>query len=118
MPVDARELADGSFVVFFSADGNLLVQRFGSTGTPMGSVMTIATHVGAMGVAALADSGFAVAWSGPSGAGDSDIFTTRFIEVLSPGQAGLRAKRKACLDSAKGMTGRERKAFMDACLAA
>jgi hypothetical protein len=51
-------------------------------------------------------------------AGDLDVFTQRFIEVLTPDQAALRAKRKACLAGAKGMGGQERKAFMGACLQA
>jgi hypothetical protein len=116
VPLDAQELADGSFVVFWNLSGNLIAQRFDSSGAPMGNLLTISTHVGLMGVAALADTGFAVGWSGPSGAGDLDVFTESFIEVLSPTQAELRAKRKACLASAKGITGQERKAFMDACM--
>jgi hypothetical protein len=49
---------------------------------------------------------------------DLDVFTQRLIEVPSRDQAALRAKRKACLAGAQGITGQERKAFMDACMAA
>ena len=118
MPFDAQELADGSFVVFWNLDGNLVWERFDSSGTPLTNLQTIATKAGTTGAAPLANGGFAVSWSGPSGAGDVDVFTTQFLEVLSPTQAELRAKRKACLNSAKGMTGQDRKAFVDACLAA
>jgi hypothetical protein len=118
LPFGAQELADGSFVVDLNLDGNLAWQRFDSSGTLVTDLQTIATHAGTAGAVPLANGGFAAAWSGPSGAGDTDVFTTQLLEVLAPTQAQLRAKRKACLASAKGMTGQDRKAFMDACLAA
>jgi hypothetical protein len=114
VPMEARELADGSFVVFWNLAGNLTAQRFDSTGEPMGNQLAISSHVGPFGVAALANGGFAAAWSGPGAGLDLDVFTTRFIEVLTPAQV----KRKACIDSAKGITGQARKAFVDACVAA
>jgi hypothetical protein len=114
VPSQARELADGSFVVFWNLAGNLTAQRFDSTGTPMGNQLAIASHVGPFDVAALADGGFAAAWSGPGAGLDLDVFATRFVEVLTSAQM----KRKACQDSAKGMTGQARKAFIDACAAA
>jgi hypothetical protein len=114
VPMQARELADGSFVVFWNLAGNLTAQRFDSTGAPMGNQLAISSHVGPFAVAALANGGFAVAWSGPGAGLDLDVFTTRFIEVLTPAQV----KRKACIDSAKGITGQARKAFIDGCVAA
>jgi hypothetical protein len=114
VPMEARELADGSFVVFWNLAGNLTAQRFDSTGEPMGNQLAISSHVGPFGVAALANGGFAAAWSGPGAGLDLDVFTTRFIQVLTPAQV----KRKACIDSAKGITGQARKAFVDACVAA
>ena len=118
MPVDARELADGSFVVLYNTNGSITAQRFDSNGTPVGNLLTLQTSGVIPGVAALADGGFALAWSAPSAAGDLDVFTERFIEVPAQDKAALRAKRKACLNSAKGMTGQDRRAFIDACLAA
>jgi hypothetical protein len=118
MPFDARELADGSFVVFFSSNATVTAQRFDSTGSPIGNLLTLQTGGALPGIAALADSGFADAWSAVGTAAGLDVFTQRFIEVLSPDQAALRAKRKACLMSAKGMTGQQRKAFVNACIAA
>jgi hypothetical protein len=114
MPFDARELADGSFVVFWMTSGIVFFQRFDSDGAPLSDFLTVTTHAVGPQVVALEDGGFALAWSGPSGAGDQDVFTLRFVEDNA--HAALRAKRKACLASAKGMVGQERKAFMDACL--
>lgn len=116
MPFEAKELIDGSFVVFWNIGGSITAQRFDSTGAPMGDLLTLRSNGAAPGIVALAEGGFAGAWSASSAAGDLDVFTQRFIEVFSHDQAALRAKRKACLASAKGMIGRERKAFMDACL--
>jgi hypothetical protein len=116
LPFEAKELVDGSFIVFWMIGGSITAQRFDSAGAPMGDLLTLGSNGVAPGMVALADGGFASAWSAPGAAGDLDVFTQRFIEVLSPDQAALRAKRKACLANAKGMIGRERKAFMDACM--
>jgi hypothetical protein len=109
MPVSARELADGSYVLFWAAGGDMTAQRFDSSGAPMGDVLAIETNAGAARLAALADGGFAAAWSTASTAGDLDVYTQLFVEMAG-------SKRKACLDSAKGMKGRDRKAFMNACM--
>jgi len=116
MPFAAKELMDGSYVVFWNTAGTITAQRFDSAGAPMGNLLTLQTSASVPGIAPLIDGGFAAAWSAPSTAGDLDVFTQRFIEVLTLDQAALRAKRKACLAGAKGMGGQERKAFMDACL--
>jgi hypothetical protein len=117
MPFDAKELADGSFVVFWNTGGTITAQRFDSAGSAIGNVFVLSAGGSEPGIAALENGGFADAWSAASAASDLDVFTQRFIEVLSPDQAALRAKRKACLTAAKGMVGRERKAFMTSCLA-
>jgi hypothetical protein len=115
MPFAAEELVDGSFVVF-TADGTTArAQRFDSMGNPMGNVLTLDTGGAEPRIATLADGGFAAGWSNSGPSGTLGVFTQMFIEALSPDQ---RAKRKACTASAKGMTGQQRKAFMDACLAA
>ena len=116
LPFDARELADGSFVVFWNTAGNITAQRFDSTGTPLNDPIAIQTGGGVPGIAALADGGLALAWSAASTAGQLDVFTQQFIEVIGNGHAALRVKRKACLESAKGLVGQARKTFMDACL--
>jgi len=57
----------------------------------------------------VADGGFAVAWKSSSETTGLDVYAQRFIEAtISP--------RKECLNSAKGLRGHERKAFMTACL--
>ena len=111
MPLDARELADGSYVVFWRTSGNFTVfsQRFAADGSPMGDTLTLQTDGLLPQVAALADVGFALAWSAAGVAVDTDVFTQRFIEVLSN-------QKKVCLDDARGLKGQERKAFMNACL--
>jgi hypothetical protein len=115
MPVSAQLLVDGSYVVFWQTNGTITAQRFDSTGAAIGNVLTIESGGIVPAITDLADGGFALAWSAPGPAGDLDVFTQRFIEV-NPDQAALRAKRMACLASAKGITGQERKAFMNACM--
>ncbi|MDB5880926.1 MAG: uncharacterized protein JWP43_804 [Ramlibacter sp.] len=117
-PIEARELKDGSFVVFWNPAANLVFQRFDRAGARIGNLQTIATKVSVAAAAALQDGGFALGWSGPGANIDLDVFTTQFIEAPGPDHGALRAKRKACLDSAKGMKGQQRKAFVDSCLAA
>lgn len=116
MPFDARELMDGSYLVFWNTGGTITAQRFDGTGAAIGDLLSLQASAATMGVAPLAGGGFATAWSAPGTGGDLDVFTQRFTEVLTQSQAQLRFKRKACLASAKGMTGHERQAFMDACM--
>lgn len=118
MPNAARELVDGSYVVFRLAQGNFSAQRFDGSEAPMGDLLPIQTNGAVPRVVALADGGFAMAWSRDTAPNDLDVYTQRFIDVLDKDQAARRAKRKACLDDAKGMTGHDRKAFMESCLAA
>ena len=118
LPAGALELADGSFVVFWNNVGTTTAQRFDSAGLAIGNLLSLGSGGHAPILAALADGGFAAAWTAVGAvAGDVDTFTQRFIEVLTPEQPALRAKRKACLASARGLKGHERKAFMDTCLA-
>jgi hypothetical protein len=118
-PTDALELADGSFVVFLGDNSTISAQRFDSAGIAMGKLLSVGNGGSVPRTAALADGGFASAWTavGALAPGDVDVFTQRFIEVLTPDQPALRARRKACLASAMGMRGQERKAFVDTCLA-
>jgi hypothetical protein len=102
-------MADGSYVVFWASGGGVAVQRFDSGGAPMGDVQAIQTHGGGARAVALADGGFAAAWSAAGSAGDVDVYTQRFVEQADN-------QRKACLTGARGMHGRERKAFMEACM--
>jgi hypothetical protein len=108
-PISAEEMADGSYVVFWASGGGVAVQRFDSGGAPMGDVQAIQTHGGGARAVALADGGFAAAWSAAGSAGDVDVYTQRFVEQADN-------QRKACLTGARGMHGRERKAFMEACM--
>jgi hypothetical protein len=110
MPIAARELADGSYVAIGSVGGTFMAQRFAADGTPLGEPSAIDSHGAVPRVAALADTGFAAAWTGAGATGDTDVFAQRFVEKFSE-------RKKACLNSAKGLKGQERKAFMSACLA-
>lgn len=110
VPVAARELADGSYVVIWAAAGGFTGQRFAADDTPMGNPLSIQTSGALPEMVALADVGFALAWTAAGGGGDTDVYTQRFVEVKSN-------TKKACLNSAKGLRGQERKAFMNACLA-
>jgi hypothetical protein len=113
MPFATRELMDGTYVVFWNSGATITAQRYDSTGATVGDLLTLETGGSMPGVAALAEGGFAAAWSTPGAGGDLDVFTQRFIEVLTQSQV---ARRKACLASAKGLIGQERKVFMDSCL--
>jgi hypothetical protein len=112
LPFAARELADGNFVVVRFADGVYTAQLFANDGTSLGKAVPISSNGAAPAVAALAAPAFVAAWSANSASGDSDVYVQRFSEKISE-------HRKACLDSAKdrGLKGRERKAFVDACMA-
>jgi len=112
IPFDGRELADGSYVVFWRVSGSFAIQaqRFAASGAPLGDVLVLQTDGAIPEVAALMDVGFALAWSDVGTAADTDVFTQRFTEVLSD-------RKKACLQDARGLRGQERKAFMNACLA-
>jgi len=109
VPALATELADGTYVVFWPAIGSVTAQRYDASGAPMGDLMTISIGTSEPRVAALLDGGFALAWTAATAPGDLDVYTQRFVEILT-------TRKKACLDSAKGMRGHERKAFMTACL--
>jgi hypothetical protein len=109
VPDLATELADGTYMLFWAANGSVTAQRYDSSGASMGDLMTISIGAALPGVTALLDGGFALAWTAATAPGDLDVYTQRFIEILNN-------QRKACLDSAKGLRGHERKAFMAACL--
>jgi hypothetical protein len=109
MPLAARELADGTYIVIWGTDG-YTVQRFTASGATMGDPVPIQSDGVLPELAALADVGLAVAWSDAVANVDVDVHTQRFME--SQGD-----RKKSCLNNAKGLKGHERKAFMDACLA-
>jgi hypothetical protein len=109
LPISAHELADGSHVVFWSSGPAVMVQRFESSGAPMGDVLAMPTQGGVPRAIALPDGGFASAWSAPGAQGDLDVYAQLFAMEAEN-------RRKACLADAKGLRGRERKAFMDACM--
>ena len=111
LPFAARELADGNYVVVWFADGVHTAQLFADDGTSLGKAVPISSNGNAPAVAALAAPGFVAAWSADSASGDSDVYVQRFPEKRSE-------HRKACLDSARGegLKGRQRKAFVDACM--
>jgi hypothetical protein len=109
MPVSAQLLADGSYIVSWTATGGMTAQRFDASGEPINDMLTIQATGTQPVVAALAEGGFAAAWSAPGASADLDVYTQRFVEVADN-------QHKACLASAKGLRGQERKEFMTACL--
>lgn len=112
LPFATRELADGTYVVIWQSNGSFSAQQFAADTTSLGSPIPIATQGGAPDLAALTEPGFVAGWTAPGANGDADVYAQRFIEARGH-------VRKACLDSAKaqGLKGRERKAFVDACVA-
>ncbi|MBK6007959.1 hypothetical protein JJB11_17810 [Ramlibacter ginsenosidimutans] len=111
LPFAARELADGNFVVIWFAAGVYTAQLFADDGTSLGKAVPISSNGTAPAVAALAAPAFVAAWSAASASGDFDVYVQRFSEKLS-------AHRKACADSARdqGLKGKQRKAFVHACM--
>ena len=110
MPVAAAELGDATYVLIVPDNGAFTAQRFDAGGNPLGRTFTIPTGGAAPQIVALADGGFALAWSGPGAGGDADVFTQRFSAVHD-------SRRKACLQRAGDLKGPQRKAFVLACLA-
>jgi hypothetical protein len=71
MPLDAKELADGSYVVFSLVNSRVMVQRFDANGGALGDAVPVdASVVVAPGIA-LASGGFALAWTA------NEVFTQR-----------------------------------------
>ncbi|MFI4926443.1 MAG: hypothetical protein ACHP7E_01990 [Burkholderiales bacterium] len=112
LPWATGELADGTYVVIWRTNGAFTAQQFAADGTSLGAPMPIDTQGGAPVMAALADPGFVAAWTAPGASGDADVYAQRFMEPL-------RHARKVCRDSAKaqGLKGKQRKAFVDECVA-
>jgi hypothetical protein len=88
MPVDAIELADGSFVVF-TQDGAaaLNAQRFDASGGALGDPVPVNAvfrtnapfFATGRGVAALSGGALALGWSATPPGGDADVFTQRVL---------------------------------------
>jgi hypothetical protein len=110
MPANARELADGSYVTIGFVGGTYVAQRFAPDGTPLGEPVAIDSGGAGPGIVALTDGGFAATWTGPGTVGLTDVLTQRFVVE------SFSERKKACLNSAKGLKGQERKAFVDACM--
>ncbi|HWI80815.1 hypothetical protein [Ramlibacter sp.] len=81
-----QALADGGFVLFWPVAGqdalgaDLAAQRFDHGGAPVGGEMRIETNGGAPLVTALADGGWAFAWTATGADGSLDVYTQRFAE--------------------------------------
>lgn len=110
--------APGYVVAGRTADDQFAVQRYGIEGAPVGPALPIRTNGAVPQLIALADGGFAAAWSGPGEHGDLDVFAQRFWPGGN-GHATARAIRLACIESARqqGLKGSARKQFVDQCLA-
>ena len=116
MPVAARELSDGSYMVFW-AEGDVRAQRFSAGGQAVGGLLAVRTGGAVPQVAPLADGGFALAWTAPGAGGDMDVFTQRFVPIPGRKTAGKQGTGTNCEQGAGKMKGRERRQFIDACLA-
>lgn len=120
LPVAATALADGGYVAFWQASGSTFVtaQRYDSSDIAVGAPFQIDVAGASPLVAALADAGFAFAWSAVSSPGNLDVFTQLFLEPEATGPV-RQAKRRACLAQAKAqqLTGKGRRQFMTACMA-
>jgi hypothetical protein len=88
MPVDATELADGSFVVFTQdASAGMNAQRFDASGAALGDPVPVdavfrgspAFFASGRGVAALSGGAFALGWSATPPGADLDVFTQRVL---------------------------------------
>jgi hypothetical protein len=110
LPFDARELADGTYVTISFASGDFVAQRYAAGGEAMGDPVPIDSAGVGPQIVPLADGGFAAAWTAASVSGGIDVYTQRFTERFSD-------RMKACQDRAKGLTGLERKTFIEACTA-
>jgi len=118
LPLAAQELADASYATFTAVALGVSAQRFSSEGVATGESALIAAQGSPVSVAALADSGFAAAWTAAGALADQDVFAQRFTVSADPVHAGAKARRKACKASAvgQGLKGKARKQFMDGCL--
>jgi hypothetical protein len=113
LPASARELADGTYVTLRpSGNGAFTVEWYAAGMTPLEAQLAIGSRGVLPQLAALADPGFAVAWTGLSANPGTDVYTQSFRE------SGGNMK-KACLDSAKQqkLNGHARKDFIEACMA-
>lgn len=112
------ELADGTYVVV-TQTGNttFTLQRFSANGAPLGSPIVLEItpppyQTASFQITALADPGFALAWTGQGTGGDSDVFTQAFVESEND-------RKKACREAAKArkLKGKQRQAFIADCVA-
>lgn len=86
-PYAAQALAGGGFVLFWQVAGqdgsgaDLVSQRFDAAGTATGAEVRVETNGGEPLVTALADGGWALAWTASGADGSLDAFTQRFPEL-------------------------------------
>jgi hypothetical protein len=86
-PHQAVALADGGFVLFWPTPGqdvsgdDLVAQRFDAAGTAVGGEQRVETNGGESLVTALADGGWALAWTATGADGSLDVFTQRFADT-------------------------------------
>lgn len=89
-PHQAVALADGGFVLLWPTPGqdasgaDLVAQRFDAAGTAVGGERRVDTNGGESLVAALADGGWALAWTAVGADGSLDVFTQRFMDGGDP----------------------------------
>lgn len=82
LPLDAYELADGSLVAVFAADGGVTVQRYDGNAAPWGEPLALRTAASDHRAAALAGvAGLALGWSAGGGDAGQDVYTQRLAAV-------------------------------------
>ena len=86
-PHKAQAIADGGFVLLWPVDGqdasgaDLVAQRFDASGSAVGGEQRVETNGGQALVTALADGGWALAWTATGADGSLDVFTQRFADT-------------------------------------
>ncbi|MES3002399.1 MAG: hypothetical protein V4787_17040 [Pseudomonadota bacterium] len=113
MPFAAIELAGGQYAVFWQDANGVTAQEYSAGGAPVGNAVQTAAKDATTRAAALAEGGAVLAWSAVGASGDMDVFAQRLTEVLTPGE---QARRKTCREQSKQLPGKDRRAFVIACL--
>lgn len=86
-PYQAQVLADGGFVLFWRVEGqdeagaDLVAQRFDAAGAAVGGEQRVETNGGEPLVTALAEGGWALAWTAAGADGSLDVFTQLFPDT-------------------------------------
>ncbi|MEJ7928885.1 hypothetical protein WG922_02770 [Ramlibacter sp. AN1015] len=115
LPIAARELADGSFVVLWPGEVAPSAQLFDRDARAFAGAFALEPGAAAAQLAALREGGFAVGWTDARGAG-VDAFTQLYFETPARPTAAARAQWQSCLTQARGTQGQRRQQLLDQCM--